>query len=189
MSLPSPTPHIDPCCKVNDSLIAFHLRRVFFFRFVTFFFVLFGAKTNPMCICDEVAQIFAVSQRNHHQISRNWKHVVASINQLFATRTHNKQIYLAKPRFAVNFCWLRHERSLTNTPHMLRSHISPHSTFLNPPKNCFQHCATTLKAFTKQRRRAGVPSGEEQARPGLSSSDKACPKMELNVKILHGLFI
>lgn len=53
-----------------------------------FFFRLIWSSKNMFCVMRQ-RKIFAVSHKNHHQISRNWKHVVASINQLFASRTQN----------------------------------------------------------------------------------------------------
>lgn len=138
---------------------------------------------------------FAISHRNHRQISRNWKHVVASINQLFATRTHKQPFWDSMgTQFAVGFSFHDQKHHLRISPILIfllhskfhRKQISSQNT---KQKNRFQLCATTLKALTKKRKKAGAPSEEGQARPGLSSSDKACPKMELNVKILRGLFI
>lgn len=70
MSLPSPTPHIDPCCKVNDSLIAFH--RVFFAFVISRLIWSYEKKQESIYECDEAAQNFSPSHsKNHHQISRN----------------------------------------------------------------------------------------------------------------------
>lgn len=69
MFLPSPTPHIDPCCKVNEIF-----RRRAMWRIVLWW----GGKKSQFCC------LTRKSSPNQSSFHRNWKHVVASINQLFA---------------------------------------------------------------------------------------------------------